>query len=312
MRVTRALLRTALVVPLLAVGGCGDGGAGDARILLESEESILSGIVSGAEPENLQDGWNVHFDKYVVAVGGIALERSTDPSAIESSTEVRVVDLTTVPSRVTLTLFEGIESGRWDRVSYELVPPTAGATRDASVDPADFDAMVANGWTYLIEGTLEEAALGTGESCPPRDACVPAPTIGFRFATPLSVRFSNCESEGAAQGGFSVPRGGETTQSATLHGDHVFFDAFPGGAEVVVRRAQWLANADVDGDAFVDLPELEGIGLVDLPSLFPSSDYNLSGSPVTPFDSADDWVRGQLATQGHWNGEGECLFALLP
>jgi len=304
--------RVLLPLALLSLEGCGSADTGDALVLLESEESIVSGIASGTDLENIRDGWYVTFDKYVVSVGNVTLERSTNPSALEASTDVVVVDLTAVTNGIPLTRFVGLDAVRWDRVSYELVPPTDAAAQDPSVDPSDFADMVANGWTYLIEGTVEEAEVGTGESCPPGGACIPATSMGFRFAMSVPGRFSSCESEGAAQGGFAVPKGGETTQSATFHGDHVFFDAFPGGAEVVSRRAQWLVNADVDGNAFVDSSELAGIVGSDLPLLFPASDYNLSGSPVLPFDSADDWVTGQLATQGHWNGEGECLWALVP
>ena len=300
-------------VSLFTLAGCGGAeGVGDAVILLESEESILSGIASGPELENIQDGWNVTFDKYVVSIGNVSLARSSHPGVAETSDDVLVVDLTAVPTGVTLTRFSGIDAGRWDRVSYEATPPTEAATRDGSVDPEDFDDMVANGWTHLVEGTLLEAQAGTGQSCPPGGVCVPAPSVAFRFALAAPARFSNCESKDAAQGGFTVPREGTTTQSATLHGDHVFFDAFIGGAEVVRRQAQWLADSDIDGNANVDVGELESIGLTALPILFPPSDYNLSGSPVLPFDSADDWVVSQLSTQGHWNGEGECVWALLP
>jgi len=298
---------------LLAPSGCGgELGTGDALVVIQSEESILSGVGAGTGSDEIQDGWTVTFDTYVVSLGRVTLGRSSDPAATRSSDEVVVVDLTTVASGVPLSRFRGLDAVTWDRVSYELVPPAASDTRDPSVEPSVFEAMVANGWTYYIEGVLEEAEIGAGQSCPPGGLCIPASTVAFRLALRAPVRFENCESEGAAQGGFAVPSGAETAQTVTLHGDHIFFDTFPGGAEVVARRAQWLADADVDANGQVDMAELASIGLTSLPSLFPASLYNLSGSPVTPFDSADDWVVGQLSTQGHWNGEGECIWAILP
>jgi hypothetical protein len=93
----------------------------------------------------------------------------------------------------------------------------------------------------------------------------------------------------------------------TLHGDHLFFDAFPTGDEgTIMRRAQWLANADLDGDANVTAAELQAASASDL---FPASLYSLTGALV-PVSTAFDFVRAQLATQGHFQGEGECVWEL--
>ena len=99
----------------------------------------------------------------------------------------------------------------------------------------------------------------------------------------------------------TVTEGG-TAVSITLHGDHLFFDTFPSMAEVIERRAQWLADADTDGDDTITTGELMAI---DAAALFPSATYNLAGAPF-PIETAFDFVRSQLATQGHFQGEGEC------
>src|SRR5690606_25514227 len=118
-------------------------------------------------------------------------------------------------------------------------------------------------------------------------------------------------------GGVAVPEGGQVAASLTLHGDHLFFNAFPGAAEEVVRRAQWLANADLDQSGAVDMAELAQIPDAQFVTLFTAGTtlsfedaYSFAGAPLPPAD-ASRYVAAQLSTQGHLNGEGECAFELL-
>ena len=171
--------------------------------------------------------------------------------------------------------------------------------RHESVSEADFEEMVANEYTYLLEGTITRA---DGESCPPGGGCRPASSIAFRFGADAPTAFGPCEAEDGLPGIIVTESG--TTVAIDIHGDHVFFDAFPTGAEVIERRAQWLANADVDGDDRVTTDELAAIEAADL---FPPDTYNLAGAPIE-LDHALDFVRAQLATQGHFQGEGECAW----
>jgi len=102
--------------------------------------------------------------------------------------------------------------------------------------------------------------------------------------------------------GVVVTSGTTTNASVTIHGDHLWFGAFPSGDELVERRAQWLANCDLDQDGTVTEAELMG---TDAAAVFPAPEYNLSGAPV-PILDAWDFVAAQVRTQGHLNGEGEC------
>lgn len=287
-----------MVASFLALGlaSCGET-TGSLTVLLDAEDTISEGLEPGAGDENIVDGWAVSFDRYIVAIGDVRLARGDDLDVEVTEPTVLVVDLAAIPaSGVTLARFEDVAAVRWDRFEY-ATPPAPGATRHETVEPADFDEMVANGWTYLIEGVLTNAS---GESCPPGGACRPATEIAFRLGVPLEARFGPCEAEEGLPG-VTVVEGG-TTVSATIHGDHLFFDGFPSGAEVIERRAQWLANADTDGDDAVSPAELMGL---DAFSLFPADTHNVSGAPY-PVVTAWDYVRGQLATQGHFQGEGEC------
>ncbi|MCA9581212.1 MAG: hypothetical protein KC416_05420 [Myxococcales bacterium] len=277
------------------LAGCddtpGSGAQGTVVVLLEAEESIAEGLVPGEELENTVDGWTVTFDKYLVAIGPVHLAQGT-AREVESE-DVRVVDLAKLgPAGVELTRFSGVDTGTWDRFTYDT-PHAADAVPDDDVSMDDYDAMVDGDWTYLIEG---EASDGTN-------------TVAFRFGVPAETTYGPCEAEEGSPG-VTVVEMGQTTVSVTIHGDHLFFNGFPSGAEIVERRAQWLWDADQLGnaDGMVDADELKGISGSDLATLFPLTgdvQYFLAGSPV-PIEDAWDFVRGQMHTVGHFQGEGEC------
>lgn len=282
---------------VLALAGCA-APTGSLTVLLEAEASITDGIDAGSAAEDIVDGWTVRYTKYVVAIGAVELARSNDDLAA-SAPPVWIVDLTRAPAGgVELARFDDLVAARWDRFGYALRAPGAEAMEVA--DAADAASMRENGWTYLVEGTLESAE---GQSCP-EGACRPAPQLAFRFGARVESTFGPCQAEDGLPG-VSITESGAAV-SVTIHGDHVFFDRFPSGAEVITRRAQWLADADLDGDDVVTAGEL---ARVDAAAAFPIDDYHLAGAPL-PIATAWDYVRAQLATQGHFQGEGECPWTI--
>jgi len=288
-------MRTVLLASAMSAIGCA-GPTGDVTVLLDAEDTITEGLDAGEGDEDIVDGWSVRFSKYVVAVGDVRLARTADGQEAHDDA-VRVIDLAALPpGGVELVRFETLDAVRWDRFEY-ATPHAGGATRDESVSEADFEEMVANEWTYLIEGTLENPS---GQSCPPGEECRAATILSFRVGASVGTTFGPCEGQDGLPG-VTVTEGG-TAVSITIHGDHLFFDTFPSAAEVIERRAQWLANADTDGDDTISTDELMAI---DAAALFPSSTYSLAGAPF-PIETAFDFVRSQLATQGHFQGEGEC------
>ncbi len=284
----------------LALGGCA-APTGSLDVLLEAESTITDGIDPGSDEESVVDGWTVRYSKYVVAIGDVRLARSNDDLTAEAP-RMWVVDLTRTPAGgIELARFEDLVAARWDRFGYALRAPDETAMR-AEVDDADFAALRDNGWTYLVEGTLERA---DGQSCPEGE-CRPATLLTFRFGAHVESAFGPCQAEDGLPG-VSITEGGAAV-SITLHGDHVFFDRFPSGAEVIHRRAQWLADSDLDGDDVITRDELAA---VDAAEAFPIDTHHLAGAPI-PIATAWDFVRAQLATQGHFQGEGECPWTILP
>lgn len=299
--------------------GCSDDplATGSLTVRLESEDVIVEGLQPGDGSEDIADGWAVDFEKYVATIGDIDLHLSSDESVEAEASEVFVVDLALVPAEgIPLWNFDDLQAGRWE-FHYATPEPDAGSSRHESVGQSDFDEMVANDWTYLVEGMLTKS---DGQSCPPSvlvssegrtpngnvsgdNECFDASTIRFSWGASAETSFGPCEIDGVP--GFAVAPNGTQTVTATIHGDHLFFNGFPEGDEGGVSRlAQWLADSDLDLDGTVTREELEAISPSQLSEI--DDRYQLGGSPVTPLENMYDYVSSQLKTQGHFQGEGEC------
>ena len=302
----------------LACGCIDPAGRAELQVLVEAEDVIISGLQPGDGVENIQDGWALTFDSYLISIGEIELQLSSDPSVVASSDELHVLDLSGVSAGgEQLWTFDELEAGSWE-FGYAILGASADAVRHETVEQADFEAMQAEGWSYLIRGGLSKA---DGRSCPPAalatppmdavaegtnqagDPCYPADSVSFELGARAEARFGPCEVDGIP--GVSVNAGATTTVAITIHGDHLVFNGFPEGAEGgIVRLGQWLADADLNLDGVVTRAELDAISPSDLAEI--DDRYQLGGSPLTPLESMWDYLVAQLMTQGHFQGEGEC------
>jgi hypothetical protein len=308
------------IILAVATIGCtaDEVGRGDLRVLVEAEDVIIDGLEPGDGVENIQDGWAVRFEHYIVAIGAIDVHLATDESVEAEADEVYAIDLSAIGAAgESLWSLQELEQGRWD-FSYATHGAGEGALRHDSVSEDDFAAMQDENLSYLIRGTLEQVG---GKSCPPAslatppdgaiadgsnaagDPCYAAELVGFELGASVETRFGPCEVDGVP--GVGITAGAETSVAITIHGDHLFFNGFPEGGEGgVLRLAQWLADCDLDLDGVVTQAELEAISPSDLAEL--DDRYQLGGSPITPLTSMWDYVQAQLQTQGHFQGEGEC------
>lgn len=306
-----------LLSSVFLLGACDGGSQGDAtvRVLVEPEDVVTEGLQPGDGLDDVVDGWSVSFDKYIAGLGAPQL-RLPSKELEQTKNQVVALDLVQVPSQgQRFWTFEQLVEGRWDFFYSALIHD---AERDDTVSQADFEAMVEADWTYLIEGTLSKA---DGVSCPPEsladapsdavsagenaagDVCYENPEIQFSFGAEAETTFGPCEIEGVP--GVSATSGSTSTVAITIHGDHLFFNGFPEGDEGgVIRLAQWWADVDLDVNGEVTQDELRAVS----PSLLSEIDdrYQLGGSPISPLDDMYTYVRAQLMTQGHFQGEGEC------
>ena len=295
----------ALLLSLALGAGCGgdEAGTGALSLTVEAEETITDGLAAGTERYEIQDGWSVTFSKYLVTIGEARVAIPGTEEHIEDET-VHVLDLTQAPPSGFAGLWNlgDLSLGPYD-IGYSTPAATADALRHASVEPADFDEMVAGGLTYLVEGSMTNPA---GQSCDPDGVtgCVEANEISFRFAVPVPTNYGPCTAEEGVPG-VTIVEGG-TDATFTLHGDHLFFNGFPAGDEArIARYAQWIANSDTDRDGAVTQAELEAIPVADMAEL--DERYNLTEPPGDlTLTTMWDYVRAQLKSQGHFNGEGGC------
>jgi hypothetical protein len=275
--------RAALALAMAAIS-CGDeGGDGSLRVRLVPEETISEGLKVGQDEENTRD-FAVSYSKFVIAVGRVKLANTAEGTERSDPTGY-IADLRQLGTDgVELTTFQDLPSGQWDKFGFETPQAAAGFQKLGTVSDADVQTMITEQLTYWIVGTVQAT-----------------PPVDFDFKIPIASLYTNCENDG--EPGVSISADRTQTADLTIHGDHLWFDSLSRGDETTVtRRAGWLVKADKDGDRKVTTEELKQVRADEL---FSSSEgYNLSG-PMEVV-TAYDFVRAQLSSQGHLNGEGEC------
>ena len=146
-------LWASMIVSSLAIGcgssSTGGSGEGNLSVVLEAEETIVAGIESGTGDENILDGFDVTFSKYIVSIGNVAMSQAGDSNP-QSSSDVVIADFTSLGSFPELTSFNGIPTGQYTSFGYETPTPDANVENFNEVDEDDF-----NGYkTLRIAGVL--------------------------------------------------------------------------------------------------------------------------------------------------------------
>jgi len=285
---TRILATVAITTLTSAMSGCPSTPTGDLAVSLQAEDTIAEGLAAGSGDEQITDGWAIEYTKFIVALGHVHVQQAG--GAVNEVEMDLLADLRTVSSagRPIQTL-SGLPTGRY-MFEYDTPIASADFTRDASVTAADQARMVAEGCTYLIQGTATRETRSIAF-----DFCLAAETV------------LECSAMAGAEG--IVINSGSNSAAMTLHGDHLWFNGFPDGDEgVVLRRAGWLALADdrTGADGLLTNADLAATPVTVLdPTL-----YSLTGAPSIdgmPIVNLLQYARAQVTTQGHLNGEGECL-----
>lgn len=298
------VFRFAQLVAATILAGCASGASGDIVVFLDADSTIVDGIADGDARGEIRDGWSVHFDKFIVAIGDIEIAQGEGGRALVDTTAT-VVDLTRVIGGVELHRFTNVEAVRWHDVSYRTPVVSQATVQHASVGDGDLAIMRARGWTHFIEGRITNTQ---GVSCPPEGACRMAESVRFSLGAHAPARFGFC-ANALGVTGIAVPSGATTTASLSIKGDHIFLNAFLTGHTNLEHLAQWLADADLNADDFVSSDELAMGSASELMPTPPQGSYSFAGSP-RPVVTALDFVTGQLATLGHFQGHGECAWEL--
>lgn len=296
----RRSVRGALAVVTLALlacspacssedGGTGTGGSGAVQIFVVAEETVTNGLEPGSDPEQIQDGWKITYDRYLVAVGNFRARRSDNGDSL-GDPAVFIVDLKKSPTSGFIAKeFSGVAAVRWDKFGYDVPNAKAGDKPLAPTTQADADLMIQNGYSVYYEGH----GLKAGKK------------ITFKWGFAAGTAFDDCASpDGVA--GFAVPAGGSVQIKPTLHGDHQYFDNVTQGVELTARRADWLSACDKDANGELTIVELKGCDVV---IALPQPPYDLTSVKDQDGDgkiSVFDYVATQMRTFGDYQGDGEC------
>ena len=301
--------RTALTaLALLTTSGCSasDGGPslakGNLQVFVVAEDSITKGLEPGTDIESVVDGWKVEYSRFLIAVGNFRAK--TRGGAALADPTVYVLDMKNAPAGGYVTYdAKQVDAAEYDKVGEDMPSPTATAKLLAPTKPEDLAFMTSKGYSVYFEGTLSK---GDGKSCKPGSKdpkdCVDAKTIRLRWGFAMGTSFDDCGKD--AKAGFVVPAGGTVGVKPTIHGDHWFFTNITEGAEVTARRAQFIADADLDHNGETTLDELKTVKAADA---FPLDLYKLSGGIGGKIiATAYDYVETQARTLHDYQGDGEC------
>ncbi len=262
-------LATWLILSMVGatVTACGDDdpGAGTVAVEIWGEEFIEDGIPAG----ELEDGWAITYDTFVVTIGAIT-------AAEEDFAPAQSFDLT-APGP--LAVASGPASaGAIEPVAYSLIP-AGGSTTNVNVETTLFDTMVSEGWSVYVAG----------------NATKDGSTITFAWGFDVAVDYLGCHATG------TVPDGDTGTVQLTIHGDHLLYESLV-DSEAGLRFGA-IAAADADGDGEVTPAELAGVSGIDFQSM---DNYDVpAGSGI---DNLWDYLTAQIETLGHIDGEGHCDF----
>jgi hypothetical protein len=269
--------------------GSSSGGTGSVQIFVVPEETITNGLQPGTDSEDIQDGWTISYDRYLVTVGNFRAARSDSGDSISDQTTY-VFDLKNAPtSGYVVKTFSEVAAVRWDKFGYDIPNAKIGVETLSPTQTEDVDFMVSNGYSVYFEG------VGTKD----------ADTISFKWGFAAGTSFEDC-SDSDGNPGFAVPTGGTVQVKPTLHGDHQYFDNVTQGVELTRRLAQWLKTCDADADAELTLEELKRC---DVAVALPAPPYDLTAVRDQDGDgriTVYDYVGTQMRTFGDYQGDGEC------
>ncbi|MFN0064154.1 MAG: hypothetical protein ACKVPX_16730 [Myxococcaceae bacterium] len=291
-------------VVLVVAGFCGAcTPTGRVQVFVQAEESIPEGIEPGMGDENIVDGWRVTYDKFLVALGDFRASRSANPQDELAFNGVHVLDLVQLPTGgAVIAEFDDVLAARWDEVGFSLRNATAASVQGEGVSASDYALMTNNGYTLWIEGQINKPG---GQQCLPSNPadCAARSTVTFAWGLRVPTVFAGCASEGG-EPGFAVPSGGVAQVEPTIHGDHWFFTHITQGEEIATRRAQWVADVDVNRDGVAALSELAATPAAQL--LTSTLGYNLTGSLLPSIQTVRDYLEAQARTLIDYQGDGEC------
>jgi len=305
----QTLAAVLLLVPVLSgLAACGGSseGTGRVQVFVAAEDSIPDGLQPGTDEENIQDGWTVIYNKFLISIGNFRASRTAAPADKLSDARTFVLDMKNLPAGgLVIADFPGAKAVRWDKVGFDLPNAASASICAAGIAATDCAFMKNSNFSVYFEATLTKEG---GQSCRPGTTdCVARSSQVIRWGLKAGTSFDDCAPPNSSDKGFAVPSGGTVQVKPTIHGDHWFFTNITQGEEITGRRAQWIVDADTNRDGETTIEELKNAQAA---TLFPSPPFNLSGGLASPectsVSTAYCYLLAQARTLGDYQGDGEC------
>lgn len=265
---------------LFALAGCG-GGVGTVEISTWGEEYIEDQIPAST----FEDGWSVHYTKFLVVLGNI---RIVDDAGEVGAEQKKTKLVNHVAQGVkAVASFPNLAAKAWTKVSYQVAIADGSTELGDGAAQADLDLMRASGYAVYVEG---EATKGAEKK-----------TFQWGFSVPTEYTDCKGDKDGKETFGVLVTNGGRDEVELTIHGDHLFYDDLQAANAKVRFSAIAAADADMDGKI-----TLEELAAVKLTSIDPANGPYGTGA-AGDVNDLRAFVTDLSRTVGHFRGEGECF-----
>jgi len=275
---------------LLSCGSHGSSpGTGRVQIIVVPEASITEGIKSGNGDEDMHDGWQIQYNKFLISLGYFEAQR-TDTKERLFHDKTYILDLKNAPAQGYLvTEWDRVPAARFDKFSYRTVNAQPSATILEPTSSADLELMIQNNYSIYFEGVAQKGN----------------EKITFKWGFNAGTSFEDCASEDGFSG-FAVPLNGSVQIKPTIHGDHQYFDNITQGVELTKRLGAWMNICNQNKDGILTTEELKSCVVQ---QALPTPPYDLTGIKDQDNDhkiTVYDYVNSQMRTLGDYQGSGEC------
>lgn len=248
------------------------------------------------------DGWQLTFDKYVIAVGDVRLYEPNSGAEVASWAGPKVMDLAlTATGSEALTIIEDLPAKRLDFSFGFMAPTTLSAS--SSAETKDVQRMIDNSWSLLVAGEARHAATSR--------------SVRFEIGLPVAARYYDCINGKDTTLGVAVEANKTTGAFIYAHAIHLFWDTLGSGDEDLRFEAFAAAAGD---DNLVTEEELKAQDLTNLRDAKGDPLLDEQGHLVIYNDGGllppNNWtlyhfVRYAARSSSHFNGVGLCKVETL-
>lgn len=268
----------ALLSALTAAAACSDSdpAAGTITAYAWGEGFIEDGIPAA----EVEDGWAIRFDKFLVSTGNFAAKAGEGGVEVGAPTYF-LVDLAQPSDGAGHEVVRfTAPGGDYDHYGYGLRP--AATATPVNVAAADAAAMITAGYGVWIQGSATKAGV----------------TKSFDWGFRTKIGYAHCEMAATIDGT-------DVAMVSTFHADHLFYDSLTSNEPDI--RFQLIADADGAAGAAAD----GSISMAELAATDITAEEHYQVGSLQDPDGADitnlqQYLTVQQSTLGHINGEGHC------